>query len=112
LLIGEVSWEILAHRVWLVGTAGVSKTTQGRLSYIGRNVTHTLNSRARNLIGFDGTEIVDAPNNDVSFGSLHASGAHFGFADGSARYITENGPLRLLQAFATRAFGENETGEL
>jgi prepilin-type N-terminal cleavage/methylation domain-containing protein/prepilin-type processing-associated H-X9-DG protein len=112
LLIGEVSWDILAHRVWLVGTAGVSKTTQGRLSYIGRNITHTLNSRARNVVGFDGSDIVDAPNNDVSFGSLHASGAHFGFADGSARYITENGPLRLLQAFATRARGETESDEL
>jgi prepilin-type N-terminal cleavage/methylation domain-containing protein/prepilin-type processing-associated H-X9-DG protein len=41
-----------------------------------------------------------------AFGSGHAHGANFAFADGSVRFLHESTPQRVLQAMSTRASGE------
>lgn len=48
---------------------------------------------------------VDQPCNALHFWSLHPSGAHFGFADGSVRFLRYDA-ASILPALATRAGGE------
>jgi prepilin-type N-terminal cleavage/methylation domain-containing protein/prepilin-type processing-associated H-X9-DG protein len=52
------------------------------------------------------------PTNHVDdFGSWHATGANFVFADGSVRVITNTVPGAVWEAMGTRAGGEPYTGE-
>jgi prepilin-type processing-associated H-X9-DG protein len=44
--------------------------------------------------------------NDVSFGSLHAAGAHFLFCDGSVDFISENIELKVYKGISTINSGE------
>ena len=41
-------------------------------------------------------------NNDLSFGSLHPGGAHFAMCDGSVQFVSENIPIEILRALASR----------
>lgn len=43
---------------------------------------------------------------EMSFGSYHIGGAHFGLADGSVRFLSENMDLQLYQSLATVKGGE------
>jgi hypothetical protein len=44
--------------------------------------------------------------NDVSFGSMHAGGAHFVLGDGTVRFISQNIDFALYQGLASRAGSE------
>jgi prepilin-type N-terminal cleavage/methylation domain-containing protein len=46
-----------------------------------------------------------AKRNDISFGSKHPGGCHFCMGDGSARFVSENTELPVLQYLASRHDG-------
>jgi prepilin-type N-terminal cleavage/methylation domain-containing protein/prepilin-type processing-associated H-X9-DG protein len=50
-------------------------------------------------------------NNELAFGSLHAGGAHFAFADGSVHFLSESTDLNIFRDLATRS-GEESVSEL
>lgn len=45
---------------------------------------------------------LDPKRSDVSCGSDHTNGAHFGFADGSVHFIGDTISMRTLYALASR----------
>lgn len=95
LLVAEISWEINGNRTWIVGNSGA-------YSYTARNVMYPMHSAPRDDPSWT---VRVTPNNDVSFGSMHVGGAHFGLADGSSRYIHESIALNVLKSAASRANG-------
>jgi prepilin-type N-terminal cleavage/methylation domain-containing protein/prepilin-type processing-associated H-X9-DG protein len=99
LLVGEFSWDCpRGTRVWIVGSlAPPVPGGHKQAGYGARNVVVPINSADSNT-----------PLNDVAFGSLHAGGAHFAFADGSNRYLSENISLDgVFKPLASRAVGES-----
>jgi prepilin-type processing-associated H-X9-DG protein len=46
-----------------------------------------------------------------AYGSFHAAGANFCFADGSVHFLRDSTPWVVLQAFVTRAGGEIPVGD-
>jgi prepilin-type processing-associated H-X9-DG protein len=103
-LMGESSHEfydigVAIARVWAVGTvASGSPTTFTQMhtiaQYGGRNITWPINS------------IAFTKRNDAAFGSNHAGGAHFLFADGSCHFVSEDILFTVYQALASRQAGE------
>lgn len=99
LLLGEFSWDCpRGTRVWIVGSLAPSVPGGHKQSgYGGRNVVVPINSADSNT-----------PLNDLAFGSLHTGGAHFAFADGSSRFLSENISLEeVFKPVASRAVGES-----
>jgi hypothetical protein len=104
-LLGENSWDHLSHRVWVAGRAGSA-------SYAGRNLMYSINSFSLPFMTSTSATSATCVINDVSFGSKHPGGAHFGLADGAARFVSENAELAVLKAYASRAgrsLGETTT---
>lgn len=97
-LIGEMSWDLTAHRAWIVGNSG-------GFIYSARNLMYPLFSAVRGRVT-GGTYTTITSNNDVSFGSSHKGNAHFGMADGSVKLVSENVAIAVLKAYASRANGE------
>jgi prepilin-type N-terminal cleavage/methylation domain-containing protein/prepilin-type processing-associated H-X9-DG protein len=56
--------------------------------------------------GSSGTDLGWIDDRLCAFGSGHARGASFAFADGSVRFVSETTALAVLQALSTRAGGE------
>jgi prepilin-type processing-associated H-X9-DG protein len=75
-------------RPWIVGLVG-------DWAYNARNLAFPINEANRN-----GTK--NPPRTDVSCGSEHSNGAHFGFADGSVHFISDSIGLRTLYFLASR----------
>jgi prepilin-type N-terminal cleavage/methylation domain-containing protein len=102
LLIGEASWDYGSTRAWVVG------------SLANLNASGTPNPGGHKQAGYGGRNVFVSLNsfnasvqfNDTPFGSPHAGGTHFGLADGSSRFVSENIPLATLKAMASRALGE------
>jgi len=102
-LIGETSWDMGPSRVWAVGS--LHPVTHHYATYGGRNVAWPINTRttAREFPGF-------TTYNEIAFGSLHPGGAHFGLADGSARFVSENIELTVYKGLCSKDVGEVVSG--
>jgi prepilin-type N-terminal cleavage/methylation domain-containing protein len=111
-LIGEFSWNYRGSRTWIVGGSYTLDTSLKPpvpdsyvYSYSGRNLIYPLRSYPWYL---DETYTNRNNNmNDVSFGSTHPLGAHFGMGDGSVQFVSENTDLNVLKAFACRNDGKS-----
>ena len=88
-MIGESSWTgVNGYRIWVRGAFSVNELTSSR------NVFNTMSSTP-----YNGSNNF----NDVSFGSMHPlKGAHFGFADGTCRYLTTLISMNLYLSLASR----------
>jgi prepilin-type N-terminal cleavage/methylation domain-containing protein/prepilin-type processing-associated H-X9-DG protein len=97
-LLGELSWDAISHRRWLVGRVS-------NFIYSGKSIVYTINTRPR-LWSHTATASA-TPANDTSFGSKHPGGAHFSLADGSVQFVSDDTSINVLRAAASRAGGEN-----
>jgi prepilin-type processing-associated H-X9-DG protein len=93
-VVGELSWTGYAsYRGWGRGPSITSSGNKSSEANI-KNFVQPINSGS-------------APNfNDGAFGSVHAGGAHFLFADGSARFISDTTSLAVLLSAASRNSSE------
>ena len=99
MLIGEVSWDAICHRTWLVGRVS-------NFIYSGKNLVYTINTFPR-LASANPAVSSGKAANDTSFGSKHPGGCHFSFADGSVSFFSEDTDIVVLRSLASRAAGEN-----
>jgi prepilin-type N-terminal cleavage/methylation domain-containing protein/prepilin-type processing-associated H-X9-DG protein len=108
LLIGECSWNAGVTRVWAVGSnrTPTNSFANGHKwsTYGARNIAWPINTFTTKRVDSGG--VPSAPANDVSFGSIHAGGANFAWADGSNRFLTENIELNVYIAMGSKAGGE------
>jgi hypothetical protein len=100
-VLGEMSWDCGAQRVWLVGSA--SRSYHNSYNYTAKHIAWPLKTVYRKTDTFpNGTAV----NNEVSFGSLHPGGCHFAMGDASVQFISQEIELATLKALASRASDE------
>lgn len=100
LIMGEIAWDIGEFEAWLGGLSPGHTN-----SMTSKNVMYPLNSYR-----FD-RELNFLFLNDASFGSQHSgNGAHFAFADGSTRFLSDSIELDILKSVASRANEEVVNG--
>ena len=90
LMIGEVSWDMAALRVWTRGWG------LGGAAVSARNVVHAINT----------TKFVNPNMNDTGFGSMHPGGCVFGIADGAVVFLSETINMDVYRSLASRNGGE------
>jgi len=86
-----------SYRAWI---QGANTDQPGVANYACKNIRHPIGPS-----GYNGNN----PGrlfSDVRFGSNHTGGAHFLFADGSVRFVSENIDFQTYQAAATKDEGE------
>lgn len=110
ILVGEMSWNHVlggvtrsGYRVWTRGCGhdslpGPPASPMSDMSC----------GSARNLRNALNAVIYNGSNNwnDVSLGSNHPGGAHFGLGDGSCRFVQKTISMRILLSMASRKGGE------
>jgi hypothetical protein len=99
LMLGELSWDKAnSYRVWTRGTYDDTTNPDRDLTCC-RNVANAMNSTSYN--GSNNW-------NNASFGSAHSpDGAHFSFADGSARFLFASINMNVYLSIASRDGGES-----
>ena len=102
MLIGESSWVGVGDmRVWIVGVPSDGSYWH----YNAENIAHPMRTAYwESLVASP-----PYPMNDTSLGSEHPGGAHVGMADGSVQFLSEEIPLPLMKAMASRGSAENVT---
>jgi prepilin-type N-terminal cleavage/methylation domain-containing protein/prepilin-type processing-associated H-X9-DG protein len=102
-MIGEISWLVGTQRLWAIGSAtDPQNDTPYSFVYSAKNVMSPLNFAYRAPTPIYTNPCTPCENNDLSFGSLHAGGAHFAMCDGSVQFIREEIPIGTLRAMASR----------
>jgi prepilin-type N-terminal cleavage/methylation domain-containing protein/prepilin-type processing-associated H-X9-DG protein len=105
--VGEIAWApenvpgggyAMHRRGWVEGADG---TADGGTAHACKNVNFALNAR-----GYVASGTTVEFFNDISFGSRHAGGANFVFADGSVRFVAQSVELALYKNTASRNGGE------
>ena len=101
-LLGELAGDIGHARTWM---AGVADPTDGSgWVYSGKNLFWPINYATRERASNE--KALRIRENDLSFNSNHPGGAHFAFADGSAKLIQESIENDVYLALGSRAGGE------
>ena len=104
--VGEIAWAperlpnggyTMHRRGWVQGVDG---TGDSNTAHACKNVTFGINVR-----GYVSSPVIEYFN-DVSFGSRHAGGANFLYADGSTRFVQQDVAIALYRASASRNGGE------
>jgi prepilin-type processing-associated H-X9-DG protein len=102
-MIGEISWLVGPQRLWAIGSAtDPQNDTPYSYNYSAKNVMSALNFAYRADTTANQPPCTPCENNDLSFGSMHAGGAHFAMCDGSVQFIREEIPIETLRALASR----------
>jgi prepilin-type N-terminal cleavage/methylation domain-containing protein/prepilin-type processing-associated H-X9-DG protein len=101
-MIGEISWFCGPQRIWAVGSA--SFTHPYRFNYTAKNLQHPFNYayRVDTVNNPNQQPCAGCDNNNMSFGSLHAGGAHFAMCDGSVQFVRDDILTTILRALASR----------
>ncbi len=100
-IVGEISWEDAnCYRAWHRGVSSYTSSTGQGASGTAKNIEYGIN-----LIRYNGSNNF----NDVSMGSMHPGGTHFGIADGSVRFISETVDMTLYLSAASRNGKEPKT---
>ncbi len=101
-LVGELAGDVGHQRAWM---AGLADPTDARgWIYSGKNLFWPMKYATRQRSTNEPT--LRIRENDLSFNSFHPGGAHFGFADASARLIGEDTEDNVYLALGSRNGGE------
>src|SRR5262249_27416080 len=110
-VVGEISWMVGPQRIWAVGTATrPDKNVQDSYNYSSKNVMNPLNYAYRADTTINQQPCANCENNDLSFGSMHPGGTHFVMCDGSVQFISDDVPIAVLRALASRKSGDSTEG--
>jgi prepilin-type processing-associated H-X9-DG protein len=104
-LVGE---RLLNFRDWMQGAMRIDEPATTICSGASQNIRYPLNADPWQFgfhVADDGAPPGAAKTmllNDLQFGSQHAGGAHFGYADGSIHFLNDEMDFNLYQDLATR----------
>jgi prepilin-type N-terminal cleavage/methylation domain-containing protein/prepilin-type processing-associated H-X9-DG protein len=109
LIVGE---RLDAYWDWMAGATKVGDPVTEICSEAGKNVRYPINADPWAFGFYRGDTAAPAGAsktallNDLRFASEHGGGAHFGYADGSVHYLTDEIEFDAYQNLATRDGGE------
>ncbi|MAT73416.1 MAG: hypothetical protein CMJ58_28360 [Planctomycetaceae bacterium] len=112
IMYGEISWDVGPQEPWIVGSTSMNQDNPvgGSRGFVqnAKNMRYAINGKRP--IEEDGTPTLNPPVpalTDISFGSYHPGGTHFGMCDGSARFVQEEADVDgVLKPMASRSSGD------